>query len=195
MESDSSRRVLRTAAQLFSRRGFDGVSVQEICDAAGVTKPTLYYYFKSKQALYDRLREDSWQLLQQYMGTARRSDLTVLEQMERAIVEFFRYLEDNEDYVRFIIRMHFPLLLSEQTSELCAHDQYRFQAMSDQLQLAIQRKEIDPHTDIPITVSALIGTLNYIIGQVLMRNRTLDDKVALARRIMDILIKKIPTGQ
>ena len=44
-------RLLSSAAELFADRGFDGVSVREICVAAGVTKPTLYYYFGSKNRL------------------------------------------------------------------------------------------------------------------------------------------------
>ncbi|WP_176480005.1 TetR/AcrR family transcriptional regulator [Mesorhizobium sp. WSM3859] len=50
--SDATRPVILQAAyKLFRRRGFFRVGMDEIADAAGVTKRTLYYHFDSKDAL------------------------------------------------------------------------------------------------------------------------------------------------
>lgn len=43
--------VLRTAAQIFSRRGFHQTTLAHIADALKIAKPTLYHYFKSKDAI------------------------------------------------------------------------------------------------------------------------------------------------
>ncbi|HOX22339.1 MAG TPA: TetR/AcrR family transcriptional regulator [Elusimicrobiales bacterium] len=48
-------RILEKAAQLFAEKGVDRVSVDEIVKAAGVTNPTLYYYFKSKHTLCEQV--------------------------------------------------------------------------------------------------------------------------------------------
>lgn len=39
------------AARVFARRGYHGASVQEIADAIGLTKASLYYYYKSKEEM------------------------------------------------------------------------------------------------------------------------------------------------
>jgi len=52
MENDMSTLILDQASQLFEQRGYAAVSMREICAACGVTKPTLYYYFADKEALY-----------------------------------------------------------------------------------------------------------------------------------------------
>ena len=50
--ADQTRqRILQTAYKLFRRSGFFRVGVDEIAAAAGITKRTLYYHFKSKDAL------------------------------------------------------------------------------------------------------------------------------------------------
>ncbi|RUU52735.1 TetR/AcrR family transcriptional regulator, partial [Mesorhizobium sp. M2C.T.Ca.TU.009.01.2.1] len=50
--SDATRPVILQAAyNLFRRRGFFRVGMEEIAEAAGVTKRTLYYHFDSKDAL------------------------------------------------------------------------------------------------------------------------------------------------
>jgi TetR/AcrR family transcriptional regulator len=47
--------ILDTAVDLFSRKGYESTGIQEITDKAGITKPTLYYYFGSKQGLLEAL--------------------------------------------------------------------------------------------------------------------------------------------
>jgi AcrR family transcriptional regulator len=44
--------VFAAAADLFSRHGFDGVTVDDIAKAAGVNRAMLYYHFADKLALY-----------------------------------------------------------------------------------------------------------------------------------------------
>lgn len=51
-------RVLATAADSFSRRGFRATSMNEIAAAVGLSKPTLYHYFRSKEELLVRLYSD-----------------------------------------------------------------------------------------------------------------------------------------
>jgi AcrR family transcriptional regulator len=49
--SDVARHIARVAARLFAEKGYDATSVREIVEAAGVAKPTVYYYFGSKDGL------------------------------------------------------------------------------------------------------------------------------------------------
>ena len=49
---------MNAAMELFARKGYTGSSIREICQAAGVTKPVLYYHFRSKEQLYQELMLD-----------------------------------------------------------------------------------------------------------------------------------------
>jgi TetR/AcrR family transcriptional regulator, mexJK operon transcriptional repressor len=51
-EHDGRERVLREAHALFLDRGFAEVSMQQIADAAGMTKASLYYHFRDKEDLF-----------------------------------------------------------------------------------------------------------------------------------------------
>lgn len=48
---DTRETILQGALELFYTKGYDSVGVQEIAENAGITKPTLYYYFGSKIGL------------------------------------------------------------------------------------------------------------------------------------------------
>jgi AcrR family transcriptional regulator len=51
-------RLLAGATELFASKGYAATTVREIVERAGVTKPVLYYYFRSKEGIYlDLMRE------------------------------------------------------------------------------------------------------------------------------------------
>lgn len=56
MDGTSTReRALAAALELFGRKGYDGVSMNDIADAVGIKAPSLYKHFSGKQALFDAL--------------------------------------------------------------------------------------------------------------------------------------------
>lgn len=69
---DNRSNILSCALELFASRGYDAVGVQEIVDAAGITKPTLYHYFGSKRGLLDALLKEHFDEL--YESVTRAAD-------------------------------------------------------------------------------------------------------------------------
>jgi AcrR family transcriptional regulator len=53
--SDAKQRIISASLSLFSRKGFDATSVNEIAKEAKVTKALIYYYFRSKDEILDHL--------------------------------------------------------------------------------------------------------------------------------------------
>lgn len=49
---EREKRILRAALHVFAERGFTGASMDEIATEAGISKPTLYQYFPSKDDLF-----------------------------------------------------------------------------------------------------------------------------------------------
>ncbi|HEY4378100.1 MAG TPA: helix-turn-helix domain-containing protein, partial [Acidimicrobiales bacterium] len=50
--------LLAVATAVFAEHGFHGASMNQVAEAAGVTKPVLYQHFRSKRELYRELVED-----------------------------------------------------------------------------------------------------------------------------------------
>ncbi|NMH98725.1 TetR/AcrR family transcriptional regulator [Pseudonocardia acidicola] len=58
-KADAQRqRVVSESVEIFSRRGFRATSMNEIAAAVGLSKPTLYHYFRSKEELLVRIYSD-----------------------------------------------------------------------------------------------------------------------------------------
>ena len=50
--------ILQVAARLFSARGYGGTTLQHVADELGISRPALYYYFRSKEDILACLVED-----------------------------------------------------------------------------------------------------------------------------------------
>ena len=59
-EPGARERLLTAALTLFNEKGYAAASVREIVEAAGVTKPVLYYYFGNKEGIYLELMRGSY---------------------------------------------------------------------------------------------------------------------------------------
>ena len=58
--SDNRTLILASSLHLFAARGYDAVGVQEIAEASGVKKPTLYHYFGSKKGVLETLMKEQF---------------------------------------------------------------------------------------------------------------------------------------
>jgi AcrR family transcriptional regulator len=56
---NQEQRILEIAKELFTQRGFSNVAIRDICKAASITPPTIYYYFQNKGALFDAVVRES----------------------------------------------------------------------------------------------------------------------------------------
>lgn len=55
----TKQRILQEALRLFSQRGYDAVSVEQIADAVGIKAPSLYKHYKGKQDIFDAIFEET----------------------------------------------------------------------------------------------------------------------------------------
>lgn len=90
-------RLLRAAAQLLEEAQGENVSTRSICDLAGVTAPTLYHHFGSKQGLFDAVVEYG---LGQYSSSEEPGSGDPVEDLRRGWDDHVRYgLENPSFYV------------------------------------------------------------------------------------------------
>jgi len=92
--------ILEAARKVFARKGFAAATVDEIAEAAGVAKGTVYLYFKSKREIYmHALRQGISGLIEQ---TAREMDASPdpTGKLRAFIYTRLRHAEANRDFVR-----------------------------------------------------------------------------------------------
>jgi AcrR family transcriptional regulator len=65
-------RILEMATRLFVAQGYHGISMREIGDACGISKPGLYYHFKDKEDLFLAILSDNLNDLEKIVAEAGR---------------------------------------------------------------------------------------------------------------------------
>ena len=94
---ENKDRLLDEALRLFASRGVDAVGVQEIVEACGVTKPTLYHYFGSKEGLVKAIVDRGFAQLDQALenlGPYDRDLPWYLERQARLWIDAVRLQPD-----------------------------------------------------------------------------------------------------
>ena len=87
-------RLLAAATRLFAEKGYAATSVSEIVAAAGVTKPILYYYFKSKEGIYLEILDESHHPFDELMHESASWDGTARERILRLAIRMYdQFLE------------------------------------------------------------------------------------------------------
>lgn len=102
-ESDPTReRLLATAVDLFTRRGYAATSVREIVEGAGVTKPALYYHFGSKEGIYHAILDEIERLIDGALAENRGIEGSARERIEALFLGLFDLFEKNQPAMRFV---------------------------------------------------------------------------------------------
>ncbi len=97
--------LLEAALELFSTLGIEATSTQAVCDAAGVTKPTLYHYFGSKLGLIEAVLQRHFQpfIASLDQAVAYHHDLT--RNLEQVIKAYFDFAKTNPVFYRLQLTM------------------------------------------------------------------------------------------
>jgi AcrR family transcriptional regulator len=96
--------LLDVGRRLFAERGLDGTSIEEIAATADVSKPVVYEHFGGKEGLYAVVVDRE---VERFLALATRllaGESNEMENYEVAAVELLRYIQDNADGFRILVR-------------------------------------------------------------------------------------------
>ncbi|HTL85705.1 MAG TPA: TetR/AcrR family transcriptional regulator [Acidimicrobiia bacterium] len=95
--------LLEVARDRFAQKGFNATSMDEIAEAAGVTKPVLYQHFPSKRALYVELLEDTGRQLLTSLADATGRAGSGRERVELGFRAYFNFAVNNRSSFRLLL--------------------------------------------------------------------------------------------
>jgi AcrR family transcriptional regulator len=96
------QQLLDVAREVFAARGFHATSMDDIAEAAGVTKPVLYQHFPSKRSLYIELLTDTGEQLLRALTAATRNLERGRDRVESGFLAYFRYVVDSRAGFRLL---------------------------------------------------------------------------------------------
>ncbi|MCX8065735.1 MAG: TetR/AcrR family transcriptional regulator [Candidatus Hydrogenedentes bacterium] len=103
----TEERLMRSALRLFSEKGYEGTSIREIIEEAGVTRPVLYYYFQNKEDLFRKLVESIFKQLTDRMNYIKQNYSDTIGKLKAIIRATFEMAEQEPQAVRLILQVYF----------------------------------------------------------------------------------------
>ena len=99
------RQLLELATELFAKRTYDEISVDEIAQAAGISKGLLYHYFPGKRAFYvAAVRNAAQQLLDETAVELEPEGPPPVDAMRRGLERYLDFVERNSTAYAFLLR-------------------------------------------------------------------------------------------
>lgn len=128
---ENPEKILQAGLSLFAERGYDAVGIQEIVDAAGITKPTLYHYFGSKEGLLESIMTRSFTSLFREMEQQAVYDGDVKNSLERTVRMYFRFASAHSEFYRFQLSCWFAPPESAAFKAIQPHGQKQYALLEE----------------------------------------------------------------
>ncbi|HEX2090051.1 MAG TPA: TetR/AcrR family transcriptional regulator [Actinomycetota bacterium] len=102
--SERRAQLLNVARRVFGKSGFHSVSMEEVANEAGVTKPILYDHFPSKKELYLALLDADLAVLHEKVRQALNSPIGNRERIRASFQAYFDFVQEEADGFRLLMQ-------------------------------------------------------------------------------------------
>jgi AcrR family transcriptional regulator len=143
-ESEVARRIARVAAQLFATRGYEATSVRTIVAAAGVTKPTLYYHFGSKEGLGQAILTMPMTELAEAMRRLLAAGADPVMTLEQIFEAHFAFCRDDPDRARFVFALFFGPMAARLSGTLTPYREALMALMGEAVRRLVETGHVAP---------------------------------------------------
>jgi len=183
----SNDRILKKALELFSDKGYDATSVREICEAAGITKPTLYHFYGSKEGVYRAIVDGALERFQADLIHALGGEGSLRDRLVRMAQSYVEGTRREPELARFVMALIHNSPRSAPATDLVGFYQAILDALARTLDAAVARGELRPGpTDVRLLV--FMGALGEAMHGHLLVGRP-DLTPALAETLVDTVLE------
>ncbi len=159
-KQDKQAEIFAAALRLFQAHGYHGTSMQDLADAVGMQKASLYYYFDSKEELLVRVCERGTGAFTQELEDIVASDLNAVEKLRRAMECHLVALCEQLDLFTVFLREQ-KFLGETEKKRLRGEGKRHAELLAVILQQGISSGEFR-EVNVTVTTLAILGMSNWL---------------------------------
>lgn len=184
--NEAETRLLQSALNLFSDKGYEGTSIREIIEGAGVTRPVLYYYFENKEDLFRRLFETTFSQLIEMIDTAAKGDGPCVPRLKAIISAAFALAEENTQSVRLILQVLFAPPQQGPSLDRNKLIRQRFKAVEHVIKDGLENRELSGGDSQSLTL-VFLGIMDF---HMMAKSNRIETRLTpeLARSLVDFYV-------
>lgn len=167
MKSEYSAKQLQlldTAELLFSQKGFEGTSVRDIAEEAGINTAMISYYFGSKEKLMEAIFE------RRSLNIKEKVDLLLKDASLDPFQKIFSLLDDYIDKIMQRKKFHRIMLCEQVINQnptivgmMAKMKARNSSSINDLIRLGQKKGLFKKNVDIPMLMNTLVGTITHIL--------------------------------
>lgn len=96
--------ILAAALQLFTRKGYENTSIDELARRAGIGKGTIYSYFQSKSQIFLAFCEEQLEYVYNELASKSDSRTSLIDQLLTLFMGEFQFVSRNKEFGRILMR-------------------------------------------------------------------------------------------
>ncbi|MDU0154581.1 TetR/AcrR family transcriptional regulator [Bacillus cabrialesii] len=178
---ESRKRLLEAAANEFSNRGFYETKVSEIVKRAGLTQPSFYLYFQSKEAIFDELITNFHsrikKLTESLLLEKGLNTKDVSKRVMSAVETVFQCLDDDKDVTKI------GFFLNPEAKQM---KKDLAMVLKENLEAEQRLGYFDSELDMETVAECLIGMIEHLTDSFLLTG--IKDPASLAAQVVNLLI-------
>lgn len=145
-KAETRKAIIESAVQLFTEKGFEKTSIENIAKQAGIGKATVYTYFATKDEIFLTFCDDELEEAFANLQAPNQEDVKLVDQLVDFFMLKFRFITQNREFGRQMLReMLFPKVVNEKAKE---HDQRYFDILEGLFLAAQKRGEVSKKHDL-----------------------------------------------
>lgn len=160
MPRTKDNEIFDAAASLFKRKGFHATSMQDIADAVGMQKGSLYYHISSKEELLFRISYEAISAITEHLEEIATAPLTPADKLRAAIENHVKTLCAKLDLMSVFLKESTTLTAEQQAQILAKRRRYE-ELFRDILREGIESGDFRS-VDVGAVADAMLGMLNWM---------------------------------
>jgi len=156
--------LLDTAEMLFSRKGFDGTSVRDIAEAAGINTAMISYYFGSKEKLMEEIFERKSLNIREKVDSLLKDDtLDPFQKVYSLVDVYIEGILQRKTFHRILLAEQIinqnPSIIQMVEKMKTKNSGY----INELIRLGQKKGLFKKNIDIPMMTNTLIGTVSHML--------------------------------
>lgn len=159
MAANKQAEILTAAIQLFQQKGYHATSMQDIADAVGLQKGSLYHYISGKEDLLVVIIQDAISQYNARLSEVKAMDLPVRKRLDLALRYHLQGIADNLGMLTIFLRESYAL--KEEQQKTIRVESQRYNQMFEELfQEGVESGELRD-LDPKLATRTMLGACNW----------------------------------
>jgi len=166
---ETRKKILEGARNLFAEKGYDGVSMEYIAQTSGVRKSLIYYYFESKEVLFEEVWIGVIEELEKELFPEVEDEKSIAGAIKKLIKKYVEFTLNKSELSRLIARERMNVL---ENGESLSRAKGKYVSLLNRLEKIFERgKQENVLNDIePSTATEIISTVDSIPRKSLIKS-------------------------